>query len=288
MSRQRLTVSDRLREALRHGLDSVRTPSGEIVSRAKARRHRRRSRALGAAAIGLPILLAGSVVLSNNYSHGNNQALTTASSSPTSEPATPTPGASAPSSGSASPTSTAHAVAPSPSASKPPRCDSTNTDIYTTTDKSSYAPGDKVRVGLVLRNRSTSACGIYCSDPHLDIEDSNGTTYYWRVNSGKPWNFPDDCANPQYTPPTAVLQHGQTYSDLSAEWDQVWCDASNSCGGTPVPPGTYFVGGYDFWFAKGIGAASAVRATFTIGPAVTASPPPSPGPSPAPSPSLST
>lgn len=106
-----------------------------------------------------------------------------------------------------------------------PRC--TNADLVATatTDKTSYAPGEVVKITGSLTNQSSQTC-VHALSLSLEVRDAGGRWVYGFATHA------DYIAGREPT-----LAPGQSTPTLPAQWDQVAC--TEGC--TPAPPGDYTI-----------------------------------------------
>jgi hypothetical protein len=129
----------------------------------------------------------------------------------------------------------ASAVAPTTTTSADvPACSDADLDYSTTTDRSSYAPGQSVVISLVVHNHSGHTCDgpPPCGmGPSAVVQDGNGTTV-WQNSA-----VASMCTNPPPAPPR--LAPGQSSSQrASTAWDQRGC-TGKGCTPAQSPAGTY-------------------------------------------------
>lgn len=119
---------------------------------------------------------------------------------------------------------------PSPSPTPPPVCTPEEVEVVTTTDRSSYQPGEEVKVTSTITNRSNHVCYRPGTTDGMEIAfwDSEGT------NGLITGYIPDYVGPLEWAAGEAI-----TYS---YSWDQKTCMKGSGCSPyTQAPPGTYFV-----------------------------------------------
>lgn len=122
-----------------------------------------------------------------------------------------------------SPTPTAQAGA----VEQPPRCTPADLEVNATTDKTSYGPGEVVRVSGTLRNRSSQTC-TYGASLRFEVRDGAGTPVFGY--GGHAHYIAGQ--EPRLAPEESV-------ATFPGQWDQQICAGMNGC--TPAPPGVYTI-----------------------------------------------
>jgi hypothetical protein len=144
---------------------------------------------------------------------------TTTTSRPTA--GAPSPGVPPPS---ASPTPTAQAG----EVEQPPRCTAADLEVAATSDKSSYGPGEVVKVAGTLRNRSSQTC-TYGASLTFQVLDGAGAVVYGPLHT-----HADYLAGHEPT-----LAPGQSVPTFPAQWDQQVCVGLTPC--RRAMPGPYTI-----------------------------------------------